>query len=218
MAVIGADRFVPDSGGLEALARAARDCRGCGLYRDADQTVFGAGPASATVMLIGEQPGDQEDRTGVPFVGPAGRLLDKALVSAGIERDDVYVTNAVKHFKFSRAAGSKRRIHQTPTRTEVVACRPWLFAELAHIDPDVLVLLGSTAAKSLLGNDFRVTRHRGEDLRLPDAMAHKLASTDPHVVVTVHPSAVLRGPSERREEAFSELVDDLRFAAELLNT
>ena len=148
MAAIGAERFLPDRGGLRALASAASNCRGCELYRAADRTVFGAGSASATLMLVGEQPGDQEDRAGAPFVGPAGRLLDKALVSAGLERDDVYVTNAVKHFKFSRAAGSKRRIHQTPTRSEVVACRPWLFAELTSVDPEVLVLLGSTAAKS----------------------------------------------------------------------
>jgi uracil-DNA glycosylase len=213
MAAVGAQEFVPDTKRLATLAGAARDCRGCELYRDADQTVFGAGPASAAVMLVGEQPGDQEDRAGAPFVGPAGRLLDKALSSAGVNRDDVYVTNAVKHFKFSRAAGSKRRIHQTPTRTEVVACRPWLFAELLSVQPDVLVLLGSTAAKSLLGNDFRVTQHRGEDLALPDETAHQIPNVDPHVVVTVHPSAVLRGPSERREQAFNDLVADLRVAA-----
>lgn len=181
---------------------------GCDLYRDAEQTVFGAGPASARMLLVGEQPGDREDRAGEPFVGPAGRLLDKALSAAAIDRGQVYLTNAVKHFKFTRASGSKRRIHKTPSRTEVVACRPWLFAELQAIEPEVVVLLGATAAKALLGTDFRLTEHRGEVLRAPEA--------DYAVVTTPHPSSVLRGPAERRAAGFGDLVHDLGTAAGLL--
>ena len=207
MVARGAQQFVPESGDLTMLADAARGCRGCELYRDAEQTVFGAGPASARLMLVGEQPGDQEDRAGRPFVGPAGRLLDKALLAAGVNREEVYVTNAVKHFKFKRAAGSKRRIHQTPSRTEVVACRPWLFAELTAVEPEVVVLLGATAAKALLGNDFRLTAHRGEVLRLPE---------DTPALATPHPSSVLRGPADRRDAAFEALVSDLRLASGLL--
>ena len=169
------------------------------------------------MMLVGEQPGDQEDRAGSPFVGPAGKLLDKALSTAGIEREPVYVTNAVKHFKFVRAERGKRRIHKTPSRDEVVSCRPWLLAELQIIRPDVLVLLGATAAKSLLGNDFRVTAHRGEVLTLPPPdPPSEGPGVDPDVVVTVHPSAVLRGPIEARDDAFDALVADLRVAGSVL--
>ncbi|GAS97611.1 uracil-DNA glycosylase [Mycolicibacterium canariasense] len=212
----GAADFVPPTRSLTALADAVRECRGCTLYHDADQAVFGAGPRSAHLMLVGEQPGDREDRTGQPFVGPAGRLLDKALDAASVDRAQVYVTNAVKHFKFTERG--KRRIHQKPSRTEVVACRPWLLAELAAVAPDTLVLMGATAAQSLLGNDFRLTAHRGEVLALPDAEVLALpdASTPaPDVVVTIHPSAVLRGPDDGRAEAFESLVADLRFAAGL---
>ena len=213
MAAQGAQDFVPDTGNLADLADAVQACRGCDLYQDADRAVFGAGSASAQIMLVGEQPGDQEDRAGAPFVGPAGKLLDKALVAAGIDRDRVYVTNAVKHFKFTRVG--KRRIHKTPSRTEVVACRPWLIAELDAVQPDPLVLLGATAAKALLGNEFRLNAHRGEVLRLPaDDGAIELGFA-PQVVVTVHPSSVLRGPPEDREKAFDALVADLRFAAGL---
>lgn len=200
--------FVPDTRELSELAEAARRCEGCPLYRDATQTVFGAGPASARMMLIGEQPGDREDRAGAPFVGPAGRVLDKALTAAGIDRDELYLTNAVKHFKFTTAERGKRRIHKTPSRTEVEACRPWIIAELDTVTPEVVVLLGATAAKSLLGNDFRITRHRGEIIH-----GTGLASgTDPALVATIHPSAVLRGPAENRDEAFDGLVADLRTA------
>ncbi|CDO22803.1 UdgX family uracil-DNA binding protein [Mycolicibacterium mageritense] len=208
----GAEEFVPPTHELAELATAARTCEGCALYRDASQTVFGAGRSSARMMLVGEQPGDQEDRAGAPFVGPAGRVLDKALLEAHIERERVYLTNAVKHFKFSRAAGSKRRIHKTPSRTEVVACRPWLLAELDAVEPEVVVLLGATAAKSLLGDDFRVTQHRGEMLHLPA----ELAPHDPATFATVHPSSLLRGPKEDRDNAFAALVDDLRVAGEQL--
>jgi uracil-DNA glycosylase len=203
--------FVPASHSLATLARAVDGCRGCGLYADADQAVFGSGSRSATMMLVGEQPGDQEDRAGRPFVGPAGRVLDDALHAAQVDREPLYVTNAVKHFKFTRDERGKRRIHQTPSRTEVVACRPWLIAELTSVEPDVLVLMGATAAKSLLGNDFRLTRHRGEVLRLPDGDF----GSDPDVVVTVHPSSILRGPADQRDEAFGGLVADLRFAADV---
>lgn len=214
MAVQGAQDFVPDSYRLDDLAAAAQACRGCDLYQAADQVVFGAGSPSAEIMLVGEQPGDQEDRVGQPFVGPAGKLLDKALAAAGIDRNTTYVTNAVKHFKFTRTG--QRRIHKTPSRTEVVACRPWLIAEMNAARPDLVVLLGATAAKALLGNDFRLTAHRGEALRLPANDEAIQLDIDPQVAVTVHPSAVLRGPPEDRERAFDALVADLRFAAGLL--
>jgi uracil-DNA glycosylase family protein len=204
--------FVPTSRSLAVLASAADGCRGCDLYADADQTVFGAGARSASMMLVGEQPGDQEDRAGQPFVGPAGRVLDDALRAAGIDREPLYVTNAVKHFKFTRAERGKRRIHKTPSRTEVVACRPWLFAELVSVQPGVVVLMGATAAKSLLGNDFRLTQHRGEVLHIPDDSL----GVDPDVVVTVHPSSILRGPPDQRDEAMNGLVADLKFAADVL--
>jgi DNA polymerase len=212
MKVTGAAAFVPDDTDLHGLARAAEKCQGCELFRDADQTVFGAGPTAATMMLVGEQPGDREDRSGKPFVGPAGALLDKALRAADIDRDTVYVTNAVKHFKFTERG--PRRIHQKPSRTEVVACRPWLFAELDLIEPDVLVLLGATAAQSVLGPSFRLTQHRGTELRFP---ASDDLDLDPKVVATIHPSAILRGPPEERDRALEALVADLRFAAGLMS-
>jgi uracil-DNA glycosylase len=216
MAVHGAQEFVPQTPEFTDLAAAVQGCRGCDLYQNANQAVFGAGSVSAQVMLVGEQPGDQEDRAGLPFVGPAGKLLDKALIAAGIDRDRVYVTNAVKHFKFTRAERGKRRIHKTPSRTEVVACRPWLIAEMTTVQPDLVVLLGATAAKSLMGNDFRLTVHRGEALRLPANDNAIQLDIDPQVVVTVHPSSVLRGHPAEREKAFDALVDDLRFAGALV--
>jgi uracil-DNA glycosylase len=208
--------FVPASNDLDTLAEAAQACKGCDLYLNANQTVFGAGATDADMMLVGEQPGDQEDKAGAPFVGPAGKLLDKALVAAGVERDRLYVTNAVKHFKFTLPERGKRRIHKTPSRTEVVACRPWLFAEMMSVEPDVVVLLGATAAKSLMGNDFRVTAHRGEALHLPVIDEIADLDFDPRIAVTVHPSSVLRGPPEDRQKAFDALVSDLRFAAGLV--
>ncbi|RDH75517.1 uracil-DNA glycosylase [Mycolicibacterium moriokaense] len=199
---------------FETLAEEARNCQRCDLYRDATQTVFGTGARSAALMMIGEQPGDKEDTAGEPFVGPAGRLLDKALRAAEIDRDGVYLTNAVKHFKFELRG--KRRIHKAPSRTEVVACRPWLLAELDAVRPEVVVLLGATAAKSLLGSDFRLTRHRGEVLDMPAVDDSVDLDLHPQIVATVHPSSVLRGPSDQRASAFDGLVVDLRVAAELL--
>jgi len=187
----------PDFMSLAKLREEARTCRSCDLYKDATQTVFGEGPARARMMLVGETPGDQEDRQGSPFVGPAGRLLDRAMHDAGIERSDVYLTNAVKHFKFTERG--KCRIHKTPSRTEVVACRPWLLGELDEVKPELVVCLGAVAAKALLGPSFLVTRHRGEIFALPDSAAK--------VTATVHPSAVLR--SDDRDEAYRDFVNDL---------
>lgn len=209
--------FVPRSRDVETLAAAAQGCRGCNLYENASQTVFGRGPAGAPMMLIGEQPGDKEDVAGEPFVGPAGRLLDKALDEAGIERTPVYVTNAVKHFKFVPSERGTRRIHKTPSRTEVVACRPWLFAELDAVAPEVVVLLGATAAKSLLGNAFRLTQHRQEVLDLPPEEVPE-SVRDSKIVATIHPSSVLRGPPTAREDSFRSLVADLVFAGGLLDS
>jgi uracil-DNA glycosylase family protein len=208
MSTAGAQPYVPRSRSLTTLARSVRECRGCPLYRDSTQAVFGAGPRTAHMMLVGEQPGDREDLAGAPFVGPAGRVLDTALEAAGIDRGEVYVTNAVKHFKFSR--DGRRRIHKTPSRTEVVACRPWLVAEFAAVRPDVVVLMGATAAKSLMGADFRVTEHRGQVLHLPADVPP--LRFDPAVVPTVHPSSILRGRPEDREAALQSFTDDLRRA------
>jgi len=213
MASPSAAEFVPDTDDLTVLSDASQNCKGCDLYRNATQAVFGGGSRDAKVVLVGEQPGDQEDKTGQPFVGPAGRLLDKALVAAGIDRERVYITNAVKHFKFEERG--KRRIHKTPSRTEVVSCRPWLLAEIESIEPDVVVLLGATAAKSLMGSSFRLTAHRGEVLRLPADDKTIDLDVDPRVVATVHPSAILRGPSEDRQKAFDALVADLQVVAGL---
>jgi uracil-DNA glycosylase family protein len=205
-----AAEWVPGTADLERLREAARSCRGCGLYADATQTVFGDGPSRAKVLMIGEQPGDREDLAGEPFVGPAGRLLDRALADAGIDRDEVYVTNAVKHFKFARAARGKQRIHKKPSRTEVVACRPWLVAELAAVRPCLAIVLGATAAQSLLGPSFKVTQHRGAVLDAPA----EFGGHPEHVLATVHPSSVLRAPD--RTAAYQDLVADLRAAAPLL--
>jgi len=197
--------FLPARLSLPALRDAAAGCRGCHLWEIGTQTVFGEGAPGAEVMLVGEQPGDQEDRAGKPFVGPAGRVLDDALVESGIDRSTTYVTNAVKHFKWQ--ARGKRRIHQKPNWTEMTACRPWLEAEIAVVKPRVLVLLGATAAQSLLGRQFRVTQHRGELLESDLAEA---------VTATVHPSSILRGEPSEREANFAAFVDDLRVVAKLL--
>jgi uracil-DNA glycosylase family protein len=187
---------MPDRLSMGALREAAAGCRGCPLYADATQAVFGEGTLTSEVMLVGEQPGDQEDLAGAPFVGPAGKLLDRALDEAGIDRETTYVTNAVKHFKWK--ARGPRRIHDKPSWTEQMACRPWLEAELALVKPRALVLLGATAAQSLLGRDFKVTQHRGR------ALDSELAEL---VTATIHPSAVLR--SDDREGMFAGLVADL---------
>lgn len=203
--------WVPEGADLPRLREAARGCQGCGLYRDATQTVFGDGPDRARVVMVGEQPGGHEDLTGEPFVGPAGRLLDRALSDAGIDRDDVYVTNAVKHFKFVRGERGKQRIHKKPSRTEVVACRPWLVAELVAVRPELVIVLGATAAQSLFGASFRVTRNRGVPLDAPAEFNGRPAS----VLATVHPSAVLRAPD--RAAAYQDLVSDLDAAIPVLS-
>ena len=203
----GAAAYVPKTLDLEQLRRAAASCQGCDLYRHAKQTVFGAGPASAKAVLVGEQPGDQEDIQGLPFVGPAGEVLDRALAEARIPREDVYVTNVVKHFKFVRTP--KRRIHQTPGTVEIGACRPWLEAELAAIRPGILVCLGATASKAIIGPDFRLMKERGRILKTPWA---------PKLLATLHPSAVLRAedaPGQQRLYGF--LLTDLKLVASELS-
>lgn len=196
---MSAAEFVPRRHSKQALERAVQSCRGCGLYRHATQAVFGSGLVRARLMLVGEIPGNDEDRAGRPFVGPAGRLLDEALEAAGIDRADAWVTNVVKHFKWERRG--KRRLHKRPKSSEVDACRPWFDAELDLVKPQVVVCLGATAAKALLGRDFRVSRDRG---RFIDS---ELA---PYVTATGHPSAVLRATdSARRKELMQALIDDL---------
>ncbi|WP_059008609.1 UdgX family uracil-DNA binding protein [Streptomyces specialis] len=197
--------YVPDGAGLAALRRAAAGCEGCPLHRDATQTVFGSGDTAARVLLVGEQPGDQEDRRGEPFVGPAGKLLARAIDDAGLDPAGTYVTNAVKHFKFTRTGSGKRRIHKAPGLRELSACKPWLLAELRAVEPEVVVALGATAGKALRGSAFRVTKERGVPLPLPDADGAVL-------VATIHPSAVLRA-DEDREAVYAGLVADLRVAA-----
>jgi DNA polymerase len=200
--------FVPATTSIRALSAAAHECRGCDLYKNATQVVFGEGPKRARVMFVGEQPGDQEDRQGEPFVGPAGALLDKALADAGIPRAEVYVTNAVKHFKWEPRG--KRRIHKKPRVSEIKACRPWLEAELRAVKPAVVVCLGATAAQSVLGTQFKLMQHRGDVL--PSSLADQ-------VVATIHPSAVLRAPdSEGRREAYEMLVHDLKVVAKTLRS
>ncbi len=198
--------FLPKKRDLESLRDAAETCRGCDLWERATQTVFGEGSVKARIVLVGEQPGDQEDKQGEPFVGPAGQLLDRAMEEAGIDRDTAYVTNAVKHFRW-KAAGGWRRIHEKPNRRQVRACRPWLDGEFAAINPDAVVALGATAAQSLLGSEIRVTRDHGVPL-----------PWDPvkFVVVTIHPSSVLRSKDGDRDKAFDGLVADLRVAADLV--
>jgi DNA polymerase len=210
MTGVTAADFVPAGAGIEKLRRAAQDCRGCELWEPATQVVFSAGPTTARVALVGEQPGDQEDRQGAPFVGPAGRLLVRAVEEAGLAPGDVYRTNAVKHFRFTQAGPGKRRIHQTPEMRHITACKPWLAAELRLVDPAVIVALGATAAKALLGPTIRVTKDRGSVIERDTSLGPR------RFVVTTHPSAVLRTPDDSRDEAFAALVADLRVAAALL--
>ena len=194
---------------LDQLREAARRCRACDLFLTGTQTVFGEGPARAEVMMVGEQPGDQEDRAGQPFVGPAGRVLDEALDEVGIDRSRVYVTNVVKHFKW--VARGKRRIHSKPNAREIRACRPWLEAELADVQPRVVVALGATAAQALLGASFRVTQQRGKPL--------EDTGLAPYVVATVHPASILRAPDpESRESEGRAFVDDLKVVKGLLDS
>jgi DNA polymerase len=199
------EELLPDQLTLPDLAEAAHDCKACDLYARATQTVFGEGDESATVMLVGEQPGDREDVEGRPFVGPAGRLLDSALESAGIDRRRVYVTNVVKHFKWEPRG--KRRIHQTPNQAEVNACLPWLRAEVKVVQPAVIVFLGATAAKAVLGPRFKVTQERGK--LLPTVLG-------PPAVATVHPSSILRD-EENRDQAMAAFIDDLQTVAHHLH-
>ncbi|HVT46727.1 MAG TPA: UdgX family uracil-DNA binding protein [Vicinamibacterales bacterium] len=203
---LSADSYVPDSDDLNVLARAARRCHGCPLFARATQTVFGEGPVDADIMLVGEQPGDAEDIAGRPFVGPAGRLLDRALADAGLSRDRAFVTNAVKHFKWEPRG--RRRIHKRPSTAETSACRAWLDAEIRAVHPRVIVLLGATAAQSLVSPGFRLMQHRGDTLTL--------ASGTP-AVATRHPSSVLRAPGDdERRRAYEELVSDLKRARVLI--
>ena len=208
----------PPSGvGLDGLRQAAAGCTACELWEPATQTVFGEGPETARVVLVGEQPGDQEDRKGEPFVGPAGKLLDRALTDAGIERRDAYVTNAVKHFRFT--VKGKRRIHQTPGAEHVRACRPWLESEFVVLKREVVVALGATAAKILIAPSFRITKDRGHLLPWTPPGADADEEDAPHqtwMLATTHPSAILRTPDESRAEAYDALVADLAVVANAL--
>jgi uracil-DNA glycosylase family protein len=204
MSQMSASEFIPEGGGLKAAREAAAGCRGCHLYEHATQTVFGEGPRSARIMLVGEMPGDREDREGHPFVGPAGRELDRALEAAGIARKELYLTNVVKHFSFEERG--KRRIHQTPRKGEVDACMPWLDTEIKLVRPRAIVTLGATAAKALLGPGFRLTQRRGELLE---------SELAPVVAATIHPSAIVRDRDEQSRNAEREaLAGELRAVAE----
>jgi DNA polymerase len=206
---------VPDGVGLSGLREAARGCRGCELWEPATQTVFGEGAETARIVFVGEQPGDQEDRRGEPFVGPAGRLLDRALADAGIERADAYVTNAVKHFRFRPTP--KRRLHQSPGSEHIAACRPWLDAELALLTPEIVVCLGAVAAKALIAPSFRITTDRGRLLPRPAALGDEEAGVQQSwLMATMHPSAILRTPEEERATAYDALVADLRVSESAL--
>ena len=198
--------FLPTSRALPVLEKAAKSCRGCELWKKGTQTVFGEGASRAEVMLVGEQPGDKEDLSGKPFVGPAGALLDKALVAAGIDREKVYVTNAVKHFNWEPRG--KRRIHKKPNAMHIAACRPWLDAEIEAVKPRVVVCLGATAAQALLGRTFKVTQRRGELIS---------SNIAPYLLATVHPSSILRAPDEEsRHEEMARFIDDLRTVSHAL--
>ena len=197
--------LVPERPSIPKLKEAAAGCTACPLHETGTQTVFGEGTSKADVVFVGEQPGDQEDLQGKPFVGPAGKLLDKALEDAGIDRSQVYVTNVVKHFKWQ--ARGKRRIHQKPNWSEIAACRPWLEAELDVIEPRVLVCLGATAAQALLGRDFRVSQQRGRPVE---------SDLAEHVLATVHPSSILRADEDRRELEYRAFVDDLKTVAKVM--
>jgi uracil-DNA glycosylase family protein len=212
------DFIPPDAGTLDELKAAATGCQGCELWENATQTVFGRGAAHARVVFVGEQPGDVEDRKGLPFVGPAGHLLRQAVDDAAIDPSIIYITNAVKHFRFEMRG--KRRIHQTPGPQHITACRPWLVAEFGLLKPEIVVVLGATAAKALLGPDFRVTRSRGQLMPWPASAQHPEdfsgAGSDAamQALATIHPSAVLR--ADNRDLAYQGLVDDLKVVAKQL--
>ncbi|TDO51159.1 DNA polymerase [Kribbella sp. VKM Ac-2571] len=199
----GAEAWVPHDGGMRKVRAVLGECRGCDLWQDAEQAVAGEGPVRARMMIVGETPGDHEDKEGHVFVGPAGHLLDKALAEAGIVRSEVYLTNAVKHFRFERQG--KRRIHKTPAASQITACHPWLRRELEIVKPSLVVVMGSVAAKALLGSTFRVTQERGKRVELPSGLP---------AVATVHPSSVVRSEEFRRD--FGLFADDLRVAVDLL--
>jgi DNA polymerase len=205
---VSAAEWIPPNADIEELRAAAVACRGCELWEPATQVVFSAGNPRAPMVLVGEQPGDAEDRQGIPFVGPAGKLLQRALSDAGVAVGDVYVTNAVKHFRFTERG--KRRIHATPQMSHIQACRPWLEAELTNVNPTLIVCLGATAARSLLGASFRVTQQRGKVLELPTPVGER------RVLATVHPSSVIRATGEDRDVAYGSLVDDLRVASDAI--
>jgi uracil-DNA glycosylase len=199
--------FVPPSRNLKVLKAASRDCRGCDLYKNATQTVFGDGQPKARVMFVGEQPGDKEDLTGEPFVGPAGALLSRAMEEAGIDRTAAYVTNSVKHFKFEMRG--KKRIHKKPAGIEIAACRPWLDSEIEAVRPEIIVCLGATAAQAFLGKDFRVTKQRGQIIATERA---------PQILATVHPSSILRAPDEEsRHREYASFVSDLKVVAKVIH-
>jgi len=205
--ILSAAPLIPVRPTLDRLRAAAKSCRACPLWKTGTQTVFGEGSPEAKVLFVGEQPGNDEDLTGRPFVGPAGKLLDKVLEEVGIDRDEVYVTNVVKHFKWESVG--KRRIHKKPNSREIAACRPWLDAELDVIEPTVLVCLGATASQALLGKDFRVSRHRGQLIE---------SSLAPFVMATVHPSSILRAPDdEKRREAREQFTADMRKVAGVIH-
>jgi DNA polymerase len=203
-----ADAFLPARINLKSLRTAAHECRGCDLYKHATQVVFGAGPRRAQLMLLGETPGDEEDKQGKPFVGPAGRLLDSALDEAGLSRDEVYVTNAVKHFRWEPRG--KRRLHKKPSARQIEACKPWLHAEILVVKPPMIVCLGATAAQVMLGRNFRVTKHRGQFFKSEQAG---------WLMATYHPSAILRAPDKQdRDRMRDEFVEDLREAVAHLSS
>lgn len=211
-APVGAQQWVPpEPRSIEELKSAAAGCEGCELYADATQTVFGRGAADARVVLVGEQPGDVEDQKGLPFVGPAGRLLREAVDDSGLDASDVYITNAVKHFRFERRGN--RRIHQNPGPAHITACRPWLVSEFSLLKPELIVILGATAGRALLGPSFRVTQQRGRLMPWPGSAQHPedFPVAEIQALATIHPSAVLR--ADDRETAYAGMVDDLKIAA-----
>jgi DNA polymerase len=203
-----AEPFLPSRMNLKALREAAQHCRGCDLYKNATQAVFGEGPRSASILLLGEVPGDEEDNVGRPFVGPAGRLLDNVLEEVGLSRDEVYVTNAVKHFRWEPRG--KRRLHKKPSWRQIEACRPWLMAEILVVEPEVIVCLGATAAQTMLSRGFRITKDRGKFFKSDHAA---------WMMATYHPSAILRAPAKKdRDRMRAEFIEDLHHAAERIET